>query len=76
MIIRVANVNGQQEFRVYEHGQIIARFDALSRAEHYIHAVQAAELFTTIFKIYQTDLCHSNPKLHHTCKKKFHDLGR
>jgi hypothetical protein len=29
MIIRVANVNGQQEFRVYEHGQIIARFEAI-----------------------------------------------
>lgn len=76
MIIRQATVNNIIEFRIHEHGQIIARFDALSRAEHYIHAVQAAELFTTLFKIYQTDLCHSNPKLHHTCKKKFHDLGR
>lgn len=76
MIIRQATVNGQHEFRVYEHGQIIARFDAMSRAQAYINQVEAAELFTTLFKIYQTDLCNSNPKLHHTCKKKFHDLGR
>ncbi len=76
MIIRQASVNGQQEFRIYEHGQIIARFESLSRAQAYVHAVEATELFTILFKIYQTDLCNSNPRLHHTCKKKFHDLGQ
>lgn len=71
MIIRVANVNGQQEFRVYEHGQIIARFESLSRAQAYVEQVEAAELFKTLFKIYQNDLCNHNQTLHNQCKAKF-----
>jgi hypothetical protein len=76
MIIRVANVNGQQEFRVYEHGQIIARFETLSRAQAYVDQVEAAELFKTLFKIYQHDLCNHNRTLHNQCKAKFIALNK
>lgn len=36
MIIRQATVNNIIEFRIHEHGQIIARFESLSRAQAYV----------------------------------------
>lgn len=76
MIIRQATVNNIIEFRIYEHGQIIARFESLSRAQAYVEQIEAAELFKTLFKIYQNDLCNHNQTLHIRCKAKFIALNK
>lgn len=76
MIIRQATVNNIIQFGIYENGQIIARFETLSRAQAYVDQVEAAELFKKLFKIYQHDLCNHNRTLHNQCKAKFIDLNK
>jgi hypothetical protein len=73
--IVVATVNARHQFRVYRFQQLIATFETMEAARHYVTMQESTPLFTQLFKSFQLKLFRCNTQLHNQCKSKLIDLG-